>query len=367
MIKLIPIAKPVRYTIKSGGRDCADLNDLLKSFNVDDLRKIDIKQLHEWAKRRCANVPSIAEKLSKQPSELEYYQIFYQHDFKDLHAAWKWLKAYGEYKESANTLYHVLINRGDKETISDILKDKSAEDIIQLISSGDIDANSVVLDHKEFFNDLASDIIKDEPKAQDQKFKVLTILADSGITCAEDYVKKTSSFTTEEFSDLLLYVLDYEGNYSLNSYLAKKFGSKINSLPKNLIDFYHAAFYCVPESYEGDKKQRYKMALQRIGSEEPRSNERQFFRMILEDKSGKNNSCAYDENALREKSYPFMSIFNKNHWYRLPKELQDFLSMKWDFRFSIDQMSDRYFIDFLRIYFTYFLKPKYFNGKLEDL
>lgn len=372
MIKLIPIAKPVRFTIKSGGRDCADLEGLRRSFNVDDLNKIEIKQLQEWAKRKCSDVPSIAERLNKKPSELEYYQIFFQQDFKDLHAAWKWLKEFDKYKDSVDFLFQQLIKRGDKQTIEDLFNGKSADDILELLSSHKIDFTSIdIKEHKEFFMDMARDIIDDKPKANTTEFEIITILAKYGIDNAKNYHDK-NVITTKDYSHLLIDLLNYEGQLKyLDSYLTKecKVNLRLTELPTNLYNFALAALNSNPvrNRQATFETEGYGFALKMLAKDKHLSDERLFFRMLLEGFLRYKHECYNDKDELLKRSYPFISIYNKNDWSKLPDDMQSFLLMKWDFRYSEDQMSETYFKTFLGCYFKHFLEDKYYHGRLEDL
>lgn len=362
MIKLIPIAKPVRYTIKSGGRDCADLNDLLKSFNVDDLNKIDIKQLHEWAKRRCANVPSIAEKLSKQPSELEYYQIFYQHDFKDLHAALIWLKGSNKYKDSFDFLFHYLVKQGDGQTIEDLLNDTKVKEIKE---------------HKEFFIDMARDIIDSKPSSDSAEFKVLKVLSRFGIDNAEDYIKGFSTFTNGnyykfsnlEYSNLLLYILTCEGN--IKERVKKKYGSTYDSLNDNLKSFCEAVCYCNMTYNDGEKSSstsytyHYRKAIEQLEEKSPLNNERQFLCALLHGALGDKQERYKELNDLSDKGYDFANLCLGRAHKHLPKELVDYVNNS--YKISYDHKPSDPLLDFLKEYFKHFLDEEYFHGKLEDL
>lgn len=447
MIKLIPIAKPVRFTIKSGGRDCADLEGLRKSFNVDDLNKIEIKQLQEWAKRKCSDVPSIAERLNKRPTELEYYQIFFQQDFKDLHTAWLWLKESSEFDQSAKTLCYKLISESDKQTISDLLSGRGTDKFIELILSGDIDTNTVnfkvalrnnsflckklissfqkkdelstnernlltflasigldeaeniiarrdyedfekrfigisdeelmvkvaatknddINKHKQFFTTMAQDIISHKPKTEEPKFTILKNLAYHEIDVARDYVEKNSSFSKEEFSRMLLYLLDYKGDdYEFD--LKKEFGSsKVESLPYNLKNFATAVSYCNPIIHNGNN---YGKAIEFL-SKDLMSDERLFFRFLLEGKKGKLNQRHNDREALKNHNYVFFMVYKNQiypeDWKMLPDDFKEFHDKEWNFCHAESEMSPSSFKKLLRIYFKHFLEDKYYHGELEDL
>lgn len=370
MIKLIPIAKPVRFTIKSGGRDCADLEGLRKSFNVDDLNKIEIKQLQEWAKRKCTDAPSIAERLNKKPSELEYYQIFFQQDFKDLHAAWQWLKETDEYSYSAEVL--------SEKLYEERFKHKSIDQIESLLNDTKL---KDIADHKEFFTNFASELVSNEPLINTAEFRVLKILADYGIANADNYVKSyanadnyvesNSTFTKEldpmvlkmEYTNLLLYILTCKGN--IEKRLKKKYGGKLDSLPDNLTSFYKAVCYCMPDN--GEDSPNYFKAIKQLEKKEPLSKERRFLRALCFVGIGLENKEIHELKSLSSDGYVFANLFiGRPLGSKMPRELINYVNNNY-FEISYNKRISDFLPGFLRIYFRYFLDEEYYHGELEDL
>lgn len=92
-MKLIPVAKPVRIRIKSGGEEHSSLESLKQNFCLEDIKPLLDGRLSRWLQRLGEKEQQLAEELKKfdvkrldqAEGQLAFLQLFFAQELKVIH------------------------------------------------------------------------------------------------------------------------------------------------------------------------------------------------------------------------------------------------------------------------------------------
>lgn len=187
-MQLIPKAKPVRFRIASGGNECRDLDSLLRSFSIDDIKKIEKKQLIKWL-NQVNKGKAIAEKLNKEDGleDLDYYKIFYGLQASNLFEVCTQLK--NKWSDSAKILEEKELGEGDFEFVKKYLENADEEVKIEYLK--DEQHSQVIRKNSKYFFDICKDIYN--KGSQRAGLLLLAKLQSYGNDFAKRYLKELNS------------------------------------------------------------------------------------------------------------------------------------------------------------------------------
>lgn len=380
-MKLIPKAKPVRIRIKSGGVECKDLNDLRRSFNVDDLKKIEQRQLVKWLDQvdggaAIARELDYIEGLNGNLKTLKYYQVFFRIHDNDLFKIWKYLKAKG-FNKSADILGDQLLGEGDSRVIIENMSNKNDLEKCHFILNS---SDSSIRINSKLFLEIGERVSKLRGDKGEIGQEVLSRLAALGIKEAEQNLL----LTPQEFMSLLDSF--FEGKTSdfevaINNNLGKRVNMlgrtlrnfaegvflgfvrhrpipAINALSNNAIDY---ASYSAIEGYVHDKNNWKHLSFERL------------FALALLISKVNQRSDNEIFRYLKDSNY----IFAKgNDFYEFPQSYsnsfsKDILLLYKGHYFpcihSKRGIPPDIYDHFVRLYFRHFLEPQYYHGDLSNI
>lgn len=384
-MRLIPKAKPVRIRIKSGGVECKDLNDLRRSFNVGDLRKIEPKQLMKWLDQVDGGAV-IAKKLEakKSPSDLNYYQYFFNVSDGELYWVWKELSKKKGMEKSARILEQKLVADGDTKMLQEVLKGKSDEEVLDFVSK---EANKdIVWYNGEYFLNIGKKLFMKSQDPNSVGFAIIEKLKEFGVDGSEAIIQEYSVIDIKDIETLFEGVCkgDYDDYDDAEEVINARFGEKASVLPKNIRELFHAVHLAVAKGYYSLAAKEIKINHSTIAlpnNEMKRlSNERLFlyamFRRRLNDNPGLCNQI--QEYLYNERQYSFSSPFMHGVG---PVSCANILPtdivtkdgrwvMKGGCNYTVlntDFAQPGVFKYFLSLYFRHFLEPQYHDGDLSNI
>lgn len=382
-MKLIPKAKPVRIRIKSDGVECNDLNTLRKSFSVDDLRKIEPKQLIKWLNQvdgglEIANRLNTVYSSNSDANDLEYYNFFFNLKEGSLNGVWKELNEAG-LKGSANILAEKKIAEGDSTFIASILQKSNREkqwEVVSKLPVSVLQANGGML-----FN-LAKESIGKSKDTNTPGFKILNKLSDAGVVEAKNFLNSIAGATPNKIKNIISAIFDH--NESLNLIIRLQLGDKADTLPNNIFVYLNAVYKIFGQSVYIFKSEYIDLIKQLTNNPNPAfdreymkriSTERLFLCALLEARCRKErirnsilNYLSYSRGYVFAKMYALSnSDLQRSFSGKVPDEMLE--------SFSGSNFSDIWSTStnfnvvkhFMRIYFHHFLEPKYFNGDISTI
>lgn len=365
-MKLEPKAKPVRFRIKSGGQECRNLEDLRQSFNVDDIRQKERKQLIKWL-NLCggSNIARELNARAKEIDDLEYFKIFFEKkDNKELLKLKDELNKKG-WKYPASNLEDALLMSDNSYILQNLLHNKSDKDKVKIILKA---SPKVIMANEAFFLDLGKGLyINKEMETQSRGLSIIRKLADSGSLAAKEFIRKnTTKFITpktvsEDISNL------FENRY-LDPNIIKKY--KDAKLP-NVAEFIGVVYtgfiakkyidaICLLLGTNGAPNLRHRMF-----DYSYLSNEKLFLCIVLYGLSPLTNKIESKEAIiahLNRKGYKFAQFLNRknNNKPNTPNYIKYT-------GFEQIQYGGTNAIKLIRIYFEHFLDPEFHNGDLSTL
>lgn len=92
-MKLIPVAKPVRIRIKSGGEEHSSLESLKQNFCLEDIKPLLDGRLSRWLQRLGEKEQQLADelknfdaqRLDQAEGQLAFLQLFFAQELKEAH------------------------------------------------------------------------------------------------------------------------------------------------------------------------------------------------------------------------------------------------------------------------------------------
>lgn len=385
-MKLIPKAKPVRIRINSGGLECKDLNDLRRSFNVDDLRKIESRQLIKWLNQvdggaTIARELDNIERLNGNQQMLKYYRVFFHIPYNDLFQIWKKLTEKG-FDRSADLLGKRLLEDGDSRIIIETLSGKNDLEKCHFILSS---SDSSIRTNSKLFLEIGERVSKLHGDKGEIGRDVLSRLAGLGVKEAEQNLL----LTPQEFMSLLDSFFD-RSTEDFEVAINANLGRRVNMLKGPLRNFAEAIFL-------GFVRFRPMNAITAITNKvsnftqlpeiaryvhysrsqwEKLSSERLFILgLLLTHVERKNDLLSVSIfSYLKNKNYIFAqalgTVYNFLNSYAnsLPKDMCDIDKGRYFSSINDYQnISNDVYVHFIRLYFRHFLEPQYHHGDLSNI
>lgn len=382
-MKLIPKAKPVRIRIKSGGVECNDLNTLRKSFCVEDLQKIEPKQLIKWL-NQVDGGSEIAKRLKKAYSvgpninELESYNIFFNLHESNLRGVWDKLFFNG-WKDSAYILAEKKLAEGDSTFLAVALQISNKEKQWEIVSKLPI---SVLQANGGLLFNMAKVSIGNSKDTNNPGFKILERLSDAGVEEAKSFLYNVVGVTTKDITNIISACCNSQESLSL--IIRQQLGAKAETLPKNIL-VYLKAVHKLFEPYGSLFKSDYIDLIKQLTNNPNPAFDREYMKKIgkerlflcalLEARCRKERVRNSILNYLSDfRGYVFAKMYalsnselKRSFSGKVPDEMLE--------PFNGSNFSDIWLTNthisvvrhFMRIYFRHFLEPKYFNGDLSTI